>query len=166
MVNPTIVDFISADPVTYIAAPGEEVVGAIVAFDDLEELKEYIIDLDFYSEEVSIYYGACLPATVIPEDTMDRSIYLIILDENNIKGYITGVECEDSEELAKCITKIINNEPVHNTKADIDHIFILYGEEIQLRLTVADEDIDESVVEDCKKIRHGAEELADFVGEI
>jgi hypothetical protein len=48
---------------------------------------------------------------------------------------------------------------------DIDDVFILYGHELNVCLSVDEEDIDEDIIETCLKVAKAAEEQLRKAGE-
>jgi hypothetical protein len=76
------------------------------------------------------------------------------------KGCVIEALKEDPEGLSVAITDLINNgNPFPESVIDIDNIYILYGYQLQVCLSVKDEDIDDEVIDVCQKIADETEEV-------
>lgn len=157
----TILNLMGSEPI-YIVAQCDGGVGPIYAFDSMSELKDHLEEVDFYTEEVSVLYGSCIPATAIPENTTGVEMYLVV-ENDDLNGYVIPLELDDDEErVTDVISVLINGSPDQDegSQVTMDNLFILYGTELTIRITVLEDDVDSDLVETYKNMKYKADELS------
>lgn len=156
----TVSNMLDSEPL-YIVAQSDGGVGPVLAFNNIGDLKEYLEDVDFYTDDVCVFYGTCISATAIPEDNDGVETYLVV-ESKNSEGYVLGLECEDEETIIGVISDTIGTkvDKDDNHPIEMENLFILYGAELPIRITVIEDDVDDGLLEDCKKLKYQAEELA------
>lgn len=156
----TVANLIDFDPI-YIVAQCDGGIGPIHAFSTMGELKEHLEEVDYYTEDVQIFYGSCIPATAIPENPDGVEMYLVV-ENYELDGYVLGLDYYGEEgSAADTITAIVGTtlEQGDEVMISMDNLFILYGAEIPIRITVSFDDIDDEIMEKCKGMKTKAEEL-------
>jgi hypothetical protein len=100
--------------------------------------------------EIRVLHGILTPARVVPSRLRGRQAFIIIVDEDSKYGSAFDSDADDScDELAAEIEAIANNSDI---RPDIDDIFILYGYELGLTLSVSEDDINEDVMQRCAAV--------------
>ena len=156
----TVNNLLDSEPL-YIVASSDGGIGPIFAFNNVGELKDHLEDVDFYTEDCCVYYGSCISAAAIPESADGVETYLVVENDESM-GYRLGLECEDEENIIDAISGVIGTkiDETDNKPIEMENLFILYGAELPIRITVIEEDVDDELMENCKKLKYQAEEIA------
>lgn len=135
--------------------------GTLSVFDTLEDLVEYLRGkMISISSGVRVLHGYLTPAAVIPKN-LRKCVPFIIVEDPTFEGQgmIHDSDGEDYEDVAMEIESVLDREEVASSFADISHIFILYGYELSVVMTVDEEELSENriklsaeVSEDAKKL--------------
>lgn len=161
----TVANLVDFDPI-YIVAQCDGGVGPIHAYNTLSDLKEHLENVDFYTEDVQVYYGSCMPATAIPENPGSIEMYLIVENDES-DGYVLGLDYDYGEEdsVTDTIAAVVDTtlEQGDDVAISMDNLFVLYGAEMPIRITVADDDVDDELMERCKQMKTKAEELGSCI---
>lgn len=157
----TVSNLIDFDPI-YIVAQCDGGVGPIHAFNTLSDLKEHLEEVDFYTEDVQVFYGSCMPATAIPENPDSVEMYLVVENAES-DGYVLGLEFDygDTDSATDTIASVVGTtlEQDDTEAISMDNLYVLYGAELPIRITISEDDIDDETMEGCKKMKAKAEEL-------
>lgn len=121
--------------------------------DMVEYLKRLTTNLDC---DIKILHGILTEACGIPKNLRGKSAFIIVEDlYNTDHAIIMDSEAHSDIELANSINAILKYGD-HNTnlmtKPEIEDIYILYGYEISIILALDEEELDEEIIETCKKI--------------
>lgn len=135
--------------------------GPLFAFKALEELLDYLRGKSLTtSTDVRVLHGCLTPATVIPKNLERTQHFVVVKDPNNHnRGAIFDSEAEDFEELADRVEEILEREEIAHSFAGIEHIYILYGYELSVVMTVDEEEMDMNKVKACEKVAMIAKNL-------
>jgi len=157
----TVKNLIDFDPI-YIVAQCDGGVGPMHAFHTMGDLKEHLEDVDFYTEDVQVYYGSCVPAEAIPENTDSMEMFLVV-ENDEYNGYVLGLEddYEDEDQTTDTIAAVVGTtlEQDDDVVISMDNLFVLYGAEMPIHITVLDDEVDEDLMCRCKRLKSKAEEL-------
>ena len=146
----------------FVLGPDEEINSSeeTLMFETFEGLIEHMktisvsMDVDF-----RILHGYLTSATTLPSTMRGKKAYIIaerILNQGETK--ITEIESSArleglSREITEIVADILN-------ETDIDHIYILYGYEINIVLAPDEEALDDEIRETCKEISKEVERIA------
>jgi hypothetical protein len=140
--------------------------GDLIGFDSLESLLDYLKEKNpsICGTEIRVVHGVLTPARSIPANFESQTIFILIEDSFE-EGLLLDSSAETPEELAGEIEKALNSSEMAAEMIDIDDVFILYGHELNVCLSVDEEDIDEDIIETCLKVAKAAEEQLRKAGE-
>jgi len=108
-----------------------------------------------------VVHGVLTSAKSIPKDFKTRQPFIILTDPTDpTYGILLDSDTEDDcTELASEIERVLESEEAASFFFEIDHVFILYGYELGLTLSVDEDDIDEEIISDCLEVADTAREL-------
>ena len=133
----------------------------IKMFTSFETLAEHMKLLNLSTDdEKKVFHGILTPAEVLPSNLSKRDIFIIALGPwNDESGTITESNSTEVQDLADEIKEmaISGTNLAHDT--DIDHMYILYGYEIEKIFAPNDDDLDEEKLERAKET---AKEIKDI----
>jgi len=138
-------------------------------FADIELHTDYMDMIEYLSllspeehQTTKVYHGILMPGSILPSEIKEGvNCYVMALEMTYrqhvavLKGYVYESDCEsDVEGLAKDIEDMINtNEYTASMRTTIDDVFVLYGYELELCLSVnADSVKNDEVMEKCKEV--------------
>jgi hypothetical protein len=127
----------------------------------LEELSVYTITDD----DVRVFHGVLTLGEFIPTSLRGKSAFVLCMDPlDSDRGCIIESMKDDSEGLAEAVETAINHSSpfygqLSHVALDIDDVYILYGYQIQTCLAIRDDDIDEEVIDVCKRISEETETI-------
>jgi hypothetical protein len=137
-----------------VAYSEEETTGGVFITDDWEALTTYMnllsVDCDY---DKRVLHGVLTAASVLPQSIMNKNVFVISLNPNkNDEGVCVDLGTSSVEEVAKCVEKFITESHViaFDTEVDIDDVFILYGYQLPLCLSVSYSELDEEVIDTCE----------------
>jgi hypothetical protein len=137
--------------------------GELTVCDSLEDLLTYLKSKNIsINPDLRVLHGVLTPATVIPKDLKGRQPFILLVDPDSVDhGIILDSDTEDScAELASEIEEILNSEEGVSFFFEMENVFILYGYELSLTLSIDEDDIDEEIVSDCLEIGKAAKNLS------
>jgi len=117
--------------------------------------------------DLRVIHGVLTSAKSIPKDLKNQQAFIVIINQENYShGVILDSESDDDcKELAYEIRSSLKGNESANFLYDIDQIFILYGYELSIVMSVDEDDIETGdTIETCKSIADVAEKL-DKLGE-
>ena len=117
--------------------------------------------------DLRVVHGVLTSAKSIPKELKNQQAFVIVIDqENHSHGVILDSESDNYRELSYEIRSLLQgNEIADFFFFEMDQIFILYGYELSVVMSVDEDDIDAgSVIDKCKEIAEVAEKL-DKLGE-
>ncbi len=120
--------------------------------------------------DTKLYHGVLTSAEVLPSSTRGKKCFILVinLDSGDEGGLLEGCvfesDCEDNVEvLAGEIEHIVRDNEYVTFPINIGNMFVLYGYALEVTLGVADDEIDEEIIDTCTKI---AEEVKQIRQEI
>lgn len=139
---------------------GDMEVGELTMFDSLSELKEYLSNMSPVSEgNLTALHGILTSAECIPED-LGRGVYVIVVDANDEEnGCLHEFTSGDPDGLAELIEEIVSAKHKELGDLTIDNVFLLFGYELNMCLSISGDEIDEQVIEDSQKVADVANEM-------
>ena len=110
--------------------------------------------------DLRVLHGVLTSARSIPKDFKNRQPFLLIRDpEDNGRGVLLDADSDSCGELAAEIEKALSSEEIASFFIDIEHVYILYGYELNLALSVDEDDLDEEKIIDCIEVGDAARDL-------
>lgn len=132
----------------------------------VDYLKRLSPNLDY---ETTILHGVLTKASTIPKNLRSKKAYIIIediYDQSQARVIEAGIQTD--EELANKISLIVGNkntisiplqQRTYDVDVEIDDLYILYGYEIPIILSLDEELLDEQIIDSCQKIADDAKAL-------
>lgn len=114
------------------------------------------------NSDLRALHGVITSAKAIPRDFCGRSAFILIVDPE-VEGYglLIDSDAEDNcQDLAAEIEKLLVNEEIAANFVEIDNVYVLYGYEMSIILSVDENDLDEEMIVGCAKVGNSAKELA------
>lgn len=130
-----------------------------------EELMELVGHMCSLSPQLDpttkILHGVLTKAHTIPENLRGKDAFIIMENVDNDKhALILDTEAVSSKELAKEVNDAFLERAQYERELGIEKIYILYGYEITTVLSINDEEIDEEIIDVCKKIAKDANNIS------
>jgi hypothetical protein len=146
---------VGVDHVTSIA-------GELKICESFEDMVEYLRSKTVgISLDLRVLHGVLTSAKAIPNDFCGRQAYILLTDpEGDGYGSFLDSTADDScEELAEEIEKLLSSEEIAVSFLEIDDVYVLYGYELNIILSVDEDEIDEELIAQCLKAGEKAKEL-------
>jgi len=104
--------------------------------------------------ETRIFHGILTSGEVIPSSFRGKSAYVICFDPyEESRGCVAESGSTGPDGLAEEIRNVMTlGGPISDMRICIDDIYILYGYQLDVCLSVNDEDIDEEIISTCREI--------------
>lgn len=138
--------------------------GPLDIFSSYEEVIDHLNGLNpIVDSDTKIVHGVLTSAEILPDTFDDVKPFIIIKDPDDGEiGSIIEIEDDDKvEDLADRITDLVAG--VGNVEVaclpEIDDIFVLYGYEIDVVLSITEDSMDEQQIETGKKVFDSIEEI-------
>jgi len=111
--------------------------------------------------DLRVIHGVITPATAIPRDLQSRNVFFLIKDPTDeSRAVLKDSDSEDDFiELADEIEKMLGSEEIASFLFEIEDVYIVYGHELTLALTVDEDDLDEEIIASCLEIGEAAKNL-------
>ena len=118
--------------------------------------KNAVIDND-----IRVIHGVITPATAIPKDLKNKNIFILIIDPTDKrKAIIRDADSEDDfSEVAEEIESMLSSEEIAGFIFEIEDMYIIYGHELTLTLSVDEDDLDDEIIASCLEIAEAAKDL-------
>ena len=128
------------------------------SFEDLlNHLKTKNVSIN---SDLRVLHGVLTSAKTIPKDLMGRQPFILLKDPDAQGGIMLDADTDDDyNELAMEIEMCLESGEVASFFFEIDHVYILYGYELTLTLSVDEDDLDEEFIADCLEIGKAARNL-------
>lgn len=148
----------------FVVAEDEMNTVEIIIYDEIIGVMEHLQTLSPVDDpNTKVYHGILTSAEVLPSSTKGKKCFILVIDlatgfENvPLEGCIFESDCEeDISVLAGEIEHIVNDNEYVTFAIDIENLFVLYGYPVEITLGVSDDEVDDEVIDTCKKI---AEEI-------
>lgn len=136
--------------------------GDVIACATFEDLLTYLRTKSVnINSDLRVLHGVLTSAQSIPNDLKGRQPFIILKDPRpGDHGILLDSDTDDDcGELAEEIERILGEEEIASFFFEIDHVYILYGYELNLTLSVDEDDLVEEIVADCVEIADAARKL-------
>jgi hypothetical protein len=148
----------------YVVGPDSTVSdsGELVVLPSFEDLLSHLTTKSVsINSDLRVLHGVLTPARAIPSDLKGRQAFILLKDKDQEDhGVLLDSDSDDDYmDLAGEIEGVLDSEEIASFFYEIDDVFILYGYEISLVLSVDEEEIDETVIADCLRIAQAARNL-------
>jgi hypothetical protein len=119
------------------------------------------------NSDLRVLHGVLTSAKAIPKDTCGKQAFILLADpDDKGSGSVIDSSADDNcEELAAEIESLLSSEEVAPSFIEIDNAFILYGYEINIILSIDEEDIDDGIISSCLDVALRAKELENSEGD-
>ena len=94
------------------------------------------------SRDIKVVHGYLLPATILPSNFDGVEAFILVNLPDTNYGLFTGDTFYNPDELAIAIQTVLSHK-----HGEIENMFILYGIEIALTLSIAADELDEELIE-------------------
>lgn len=142
--------------------------GELVVCSSYEQLLSYLKTKNIsICSDLRVIHGILTSAISIPRDLKNQQVFIVVIDqENHSHGVMLDSESDDDyKKLAYEIRSLLKGNESVKFLYGIDQIFILYGYELSIVMSVDEDDIETGdTIETCKSIADVAEKL-DKLGE-
>ena len=129
----------------------------------VEYLKRLTTSLDY---DAVVLHGVLTKAASIPRNLRGKKAFIILEDIYNAdQALVLEAGVQSDKGLAEKINALIDGDDKHlaplpwrnyAVDIDIDDVYILYGYEVSVILSLDEEEIDDEVIDTCKKIAKDA----------
>lgn len=125
-------------------------------FTEFENLIEHLHALSLSSDnDVKVLHGILAPADILPSDLRDKRVYILAFDPYDFDGEGVILDIDEGstiEELAEEIENVVARGMNVTHVGEMESTYLLYGYELDLCLSVNDEDIDDEIIDTCTHI--------------
>lgn len=131
--------------------------------DLVAELATKTPDVD---SDVRVFHGVLHSAEFLPNSFHGKSAFVVIQDPSDLTRGCLVESCSDSpEEVAADLTNVIDmgGGGAFTDLIDIDDIFLLYGYQMNLCITVSEEEVDEEIISAGEMIVDEVKEVQKFM---
>ena len=131
-------------------------------FESLEAALDHLANLEIFADETPIIvHGVVTPATVIPAIAVNqRQKFIIKYDESTGSGTITEFDGETENDLVEEVECMIDPEIKRYTVDEDEEVYIAYGYQIKVVLSIDENEMDEETIDYCRRIGKVAKRLA------
>lgn len=129
----------------------------------VEYLKRLTPSLDY---DTVVLHGVLTKASSIPKNLRRKRAYIILEDIYNAdQALVLEAGIQSDKELAEKVNDVIDGKDRHllplpwknyAIDADIEDIYIFYGYEVSVVLSLDEEELDEEIIDTCKKVAKDA----------
>jgi len=148
----------------YIVGPDSVIsaAGELTICESFEDLLNYLKTKNVsINSDLRVLHGILTSAKSIPKDLKNRQPFILLEDpESSGHGLLLDPDTDnDCKELASEIERVLTSEEVASFFFEIDQVYILYGYELSLTLSVDEDDLDEDTIKDCLEVGAAARKL-------
>jgi hypothetical protein len=148
----------------YVVGPDSTVSigGDLTVCSSFESLLEYLKTKNVsVNSDLRVVHGVLTSAKSIPKDLKGRQAFILLRDPaDDDLGMLLDADADDDyNELGTEIERVLESNEVASFFFEIDDVYILYGYEMSLALSVDEDEIDENIIHDCKSIAIEARKL-------
>ena len=137
--------------------------GELVICGSYEQLLNYLKTKNIsICSDLRVVHGVLTSAKSIPKNLKNIQPFIIIIDQENYShGVILDSESDnDYKALSYEIRSTLKGNKVANFFFEMDQIFILYGYELSVVMSVDEDDVDEGVtIDTCREVADVAKKL-------
>lgn len=136
--------------------------GDLVVCPSFEDLLIYLKTKSVsVNSDLRVLHGVLTSAKTIPKDLKSRQPFILLQDPQTADHGILleSTADDDCSELAAEIEGVLTSEEAASFFFEIEDVYILYGYELSLALSVDEDDLDEDIIADCLEIADAASNL-------
>jgi len=135
--------------------------GELVVYSSFEDLQTHLKTKNIsINTDLRVLHGILTSARSIPKDFKDKQPFLLLKDPDSADhGVLLDADSDSCEELAQEIEKVLNSEEMASFFIEIEHVYILYGYELSLAMSVDEDDLDEDIISSCLEVAEAARKL-------
>lgn len=132
----------------------------------VEYLKRLTPSLDY---DVVVLHGVLTKASNIPQNLRGKKAFIILEDiYSQDQAFLIEAGVKTDKELAEKVSSLIDDNtqspiPIpwkeHPMSVEIEDVYILYGYVVSVILSLDEEELDEEIVDTCKKIADDAKSI-------
>lgn len=112
------------------------------------------------NSDLRVLHGVLTSARSIPKDFKDRQPFLLLRDpDSSDHGVLLDADADNCDELAAEIVHVLGSEEMASFFIEIEHVYILYGYELSLTMSVDEDDLDEDTIASCIEVAEAARKL-------
>jgi len=112
------------------------------------------------NSDLRVLHGVLTSARSIPKDFKNRQPFLLLKDPDTADhGVLLDADADDCDELAACIEHTLGSEEIASFFFEIEHVYILYGYELSLAMSIDEDDLDEDTITSCIEVAEAAKKL-------
>lgn len=141
----------------------EEELSDIFVTDNRTDLDEHLILKNpAIDEDVRVFHGVLTFASFLPASLKGRSAFIVCVAPDKMDRGCVVEGGTTIDELANELEAIIKSaNPITFGEVDIDCLYILYGYQLELGLTVNEDEIDEEYIFACEQIADATTDVED-----
>ena len=125
----------------------------VKVFADPIALQEYLIKIDVSElKNMIVAFGSLTYAEILPSTLRNKNAYIIAIDRIEDYGVIIEMASGEVDDLAAEILDIMKPKPTSTIVPDINEIFVLYGQQLDVSDGIDPAMIDEEITHECNKI--------------
>jgi len=148
----------------YVVGPDSVVSdgGELTICSSFEDLLNYLKTKNVsINSDLRVLHGVLTSAKSIPKTFKNKQPFILLKDpEANDHGVMLDPDVDnDCNELATEIERMLGSEEAASFFFEIDDVYILYGYELSLTLSIDEDDLDEDIIKDCLEVSQAARKL-------
>jgi hypothetical protein len=159
-------DHLLAREIFIVTGAEEEETTDIFFTADIDALKLHLLYMDpIVDNDIRVLHGMLTSAKCLPPSFHGKSVFLVAIDPKSLKsGCVVESACDSPGDLAEEIEGVIEQGgPFNSFVVGIEDIFVFYGYQLSLALTINGDDLDEEVIESCKLIASDIDTVKEVV---
>lgn len=135
--------------------------GDLVVCSSFEDLLNYLGAKNVsINSDLRVIHGVLTSAQSIPKDLKGLQPFILLKSPENDHGILFDADADDDcAELAAEIEKILESGEIASFFFEIDNVYILYGYELSLTLSVDEGDLAEEIISECLEVAEAARKL-------
>jgi len=136
--------------------------GELTICDSFEALLNYLKTKNVsINSDLRVLHGVLTSAKSIPKEFQNRQPFVLLKDpESDDHGILFDPDADnDCNELASEIEMLLESAEVAEFFFEIEHVYVLYGYELSLTLSVDEDDVDEEIIAGCLEVGREAKKL-------
>jgi len=135
--------------------------GELKICDSFEDLLKHLKTKNAsVTSDLRVIHGVLTAAKTIPKELHGRQAFVLLKDpDEDDHGLLLDSEAEDYIELGEEIKEQLDTGEAASFFFEIEDVFIVYGYEMTLTLSVDEDDVDDDIIEVCMSISNEAKKL-------
>jgi hypothetical protein len=135
--------------------------GELVVCSSFEKLLDHLKTKNIsINSDLRVIHGVLTSARSIPKDFKNKQPFIMLKDPDKENyGVLLDADGDSCDELGEEIEMTLASEDTAAFFFEIEHVYILYGYEMSLVMSVDEDDLDEDAIECCMEIGDAARKL-------